>query len=96
MGRERGQTEIRRIKGGKRVVKGKKTGKNKGHQDRGRKGGARAAGRKRGRENEAIKRERAGERDMQMQHARLRGGRVRNGVGVGYMRGQRDREQRRE
>lgn len=47
-------------------------------------------------ENEA--REGEGKRDMQMCSARLRRGRKsqRNGVGVGNIRGQRDREPKRE
>lgn len=55
---------------------------------------ARVVARKRGMQNEAGE----GKRDMQMWSARLRRGRKSqgNGVGVGNIRGQRDRERKRE
>lgn len=58
--------------------------------------GKKERGRQREREEEKMKRE--GKRDMQMWCARLRRGRKshRNGVGVGNMRGQRDREWKKE
>lgn len=73
-----------------------KTGKRRGTSgEGGRERKERGRQRERGRENEA--REGEGKRDMQMS-ARLRRGSKsqRNGVGVGNLRGQRDREQKKE
>lgn len=99
-GSEHGGTEIRERRFGKnkKVVRRQRMRKRQGtsgEAGRGKKS-ARAAERKRGGENEV--REGEGKRDMQMWSARLRRGRKsqRNGVGVGNIRGQRDREPKRE